>query len=121
MKRMTQNPIGYYNIEKEDMMNITPTESPDNLICTYTPSDKFLEVLKEFKDVLRAEWSVIFPEMVSSLGSRLSMLYPSNIEDLPATDDKVGYKYNADTAKGTAIKPSFYKKGGVYYIEFNIR
>ena len=118
MKRMAQNPIGYYNIEKEDMMNITPVANPDAIAFTYTPSDKFLEVLKEFKDVLRADWSIIYPEMISSLRSKLSMLYPENIEDLPATDDKVGYSYDASTVRGNAIKPKFYKQGGVYYIEF---
>ena len=121
MKRMTQNPIGYYNIEKEDMMNIAPTENPDAIAFSYTPSDKFLEVLKEFKDVLRADWSIIYPEMISVYRTKLSMLYPSNIEDLPSTDDKVGYRYNADTVRGNAIKPTFYKQNGIYYIEFNAK
>ena len=119
MKRMTENPIGYYTIEKEDMTNILPTENPDAIAFSYTPSDKFLEVLKEFKDVLKADWSIIMPDMISSYRTRLSMLYPTNIEDLPSTDDKVGYRYNADTVRGNAIKPTFFKQGGKYYIEFN--
>ena len=121
MKRMTQNPIGYYTIEKEDMKNILPTESPDDPIFTYIPSDKFLQVLKEFKDVLRADWQVILPDMVVSFGTRLSMLYPTNIEDLPEADDKVGYNYDSSTVRGNSLKPLFYKQGGRYYIQFKVR
>ena len=118
MKRMTENAISYYNIKAEDMTNILPEQSPDGIVFSYTPSNEFLEVLKEFKDVLRADWEIIYPDMIASFGTKLSMLYPENIEDLPATDDKVGYSYDASTVRGKSIKPTFYKQGGVYYIEF---
>ena len=121
MKRMTANPISYYTIKKEDMKNFTPVEDPNEIAFSYTPSEEFLEVLKEFKDVLIADWSIIYPEMITSYRTRLSVLYPSNIEDLPATDDKVGYRYNADTVNGYAVKPTFTKQGGIYYIKFNSR
>lgn len=118
MKRMTENPIGYYTIKKEDMTNIKPIDDPGRVAFSYTPSDKFLEVLKEFKDVLIADWQVIFPTMVDDSKSRLSILYPTNIADVPETDDKVGYLYNADHVINIKIRPMFYKQGGVYTVEF---
>lgn len=118
MKRMTENAISYYTIKKEDMTDLIPVENPDAVAFTYTPSNEFLEVLKEFKDVLRADWEVIYPDMITSFRTRLSMLYPENIEDLPATDDKVGYSYDSSTVRGNSLKPKFYKQGGLYYIEF---
>lgn len=118
MKRMTENAISYYTVKKEDMTNFIPVDNPDALTFSYTPSNEFLEVLKEFKDVIRTDWAVIYPTVIGALKTKLSILYPENIEDLPSSDDKVGYCYDASTVLGNSIKPRFYKKGGVYYIEF---
>lgn len=118
MKRMTENPIGYYTIKKEDMTNFRPIDDPGRVAFSYTPSDKFLEVLKEFKDVLIADWRIINPTLVTDAKTLLSILYPTNIADLTEADDKVGYLYNADHVNNVRIRPIFYKQGGVYTIEF---
>ena len=119
MKRMTQNPIGYYNIEKEDLTNIKSASTPDTVMFSYTPSDKFLEVLKEFKDVLRANWDVILPPMTELFGTKLSMLYPTNIEHSPDADGGVSYWYDSSAVGTSTIRPSFYEQNGNYYIVFN--
>lgn len=118
MKRMTENPIGYYTIKKEDMTNFKGVDDPAVVGFSYTPSDKFLEVLKEFKDVLIADWRIINPAMINSYETYVSILYPTNIADLPAADDKIGYLYNADHVTNLNIRPMFYKQGGKYIVEF---
>lgn len=118
MKRMTENPIGYYIVKKEDMTKFVPVDDPGQVAFTYTPSDKFLEVLKEFKDVLIVDWRVINPPMINAYNTYLSVLYPTNVADLPEADDKVGYLYNADHVTNLNIRPMFYKQGGKYIIEF---
>lgn len=118
MKRMTENPIGYYTIKEEDMKNFVPDADPGKVAFSFTPSDKFIEVLKEFRDVLIADWAVINPAMINSYNTYLSILYPTNIADLPEADDAIGYLYTADHVTNLNIRPIFYKQGGKYIVEF---
>ena len=119
MKRMTENAISYYNIKPEDITNIINTGVVDNPTFKYTPSTEFIEVLKEFKAVLRANWEAILPAMIEVFGTKLSMLYPTNIESSPDTDDGVSYWYDSSAVGANTIRPAFYKQNGTYYIVFN--
>lgn len=54
MKRMTENPMSYFDVTPEDIQNLTLVDST-NYIYTYTPSERFLEVVKSLKCPLRID------------------------------------------------------------------
>lgn len=51
MKRMTENPMSYFEVTPEDIQNIELVDST-NQIYTYTPSERYLEVVKSLKSPL---------------------------------------------------------------------
>ena len=114
MKRMTENPINYYTVTANDIKNITAKSSST---FTYTPSEEFIEVLKDFKAVLRVDWTEVAESISNIIGSKLSVLYPVN--KITITDEgDVAYAYSAGTANNKAVNPAFYEIDGKYYIEW---
>ena len=114
MKRMTENAISYYTVTKDDIKNITPVET--NVEFKYTPSEEFIEVLHNFKSVLRVDWNEVAPYIAQSIGASFSILYPvgktTNIGD-------AGYAYfGGNLAK--PINPIFFEINGEYHIDWDL-
>lgn len=115
MKRMTENAISYYTIKPDDIVDIT-VEEPG--IFSYTPSAEFIEVVRDFKSVLRTDWTQIGGDMSSSIGSKFSILYPINKITVQYGTAVLGYNYSAGTIGNKKINPVFFDKDGKYFIAF---
>ena len=116
MKRMTENPMGYYTVETDDISGITPV-SAEEKIFSYTPSQKFLDVLHEFKSALRVDWTEIYKPFVQLDGTSFTVLYPVN-KMVEGYGGNIGYRYFGGRDTVGFIGPTFYESDGVYYIGF---
>lgn len=116
MKRMTENPIGYYTITKDDIKNITVHGTPSDGLFKYTPSPEFLDALHDFKAVLRVNWSEIAPNIWHTIGAPYSILYPVNIVTITDEGD-VAYAYSAGSTT-KPVNPAFFELNGEYFISW---
>ena len=113
MKRMTDNPISFYTVKKDDLKNIVPQGQG---LFDYTPSPEFLEVLKDFKSALRVDWSTIAPTLAT--GAPFSVLYPTSTPYILDENGPIGYAYYGDTFN-KVIKMTFFYLNGKY--SFNLK
>ena len=116
MKRMTENAMSYYTVTPDDIKNIVVQGTPTDGLFKYTPSAKFIEVLHDFKSILRIDWSKIAPNIWHIIGAPFSMLYPVN--KVGITDEgNVAYAYSAASAN-KKVNPSFFELDGEYFISW---
>lgn len=92
MKRMTEQPVGYFTVTPEDIQNITLVDST-NRIFTYTPSERFIEVVKSLECPLRIDWREVYEPITLQVGIKYSVLYPISLSNI--TDDELGYAYSS--------------------------
>lgn len=118
MKRMTENAISYFTVTKNDIKNITPSSSLPGELFEYTPSAEFLEVLHDFKSVLRIDWYEVNEPISHKIGARFSVLYPVG---KPFLDDQgnTGYAYFGGQMT-KMVNPAFFELDGKYYIQWNL-
>ena len=116
MKRMTENAISYYDVKPEDIQNIvSPGQGPD--LYEYTPSTEFLEVLHDFKAVLRVDWMQIAEDIAHVIGAPFSVLYP--VGKAFIADGNIAYAYSGGQMTKT-VNPAFFELGGKYYINWKL-
>ena len=115
MKRMTENPISYYTVTPDDLKNIT---SQGEGMFSYTPSPEFVEVLHDFKAVLRIDWTKVNETIWHKIGATFSVLYPINKVSLG--DGEVGYAYSAGSTGTKQVNPMFFDMQGQYFINWNL-
>ena len=115
MKRMTENAISYFTVTKDDIKNIT-AQSPE--LFKYTPSQEFIEVLHDFKAVLRVDWYEVAENIAHIIGAQLSILYPVNKVFITDEGD-IAYSYSASTIGAKQVNPAFYELNGEYFISWN--
>ena len=118
MKRMTENPIGYYIVTKDDIKNITQTDPSSKELFTYTPSAKFLEVLKDFKSPLIIDWYEVYEPISHIIGARVSVIYPIGRPFLGDEAD-LGYAYSGGQMT-KPVNPVFLELDGNHYINWNL-
>ena len=118
MKRMTENAINYYTVKADDIKNVTPTPSSTGDMFTYTPSPEFLEVLHEFKSVLRINWYEVNEPISHNIGAPFSILYPIARPFLTDEGD-IGYAYSGGTLT-RPVNPVFFELDGKYYINWKL-
>ena len=118
MKRMTDNPISFYTVKANDIKNITPS-STSNELYTYTPSPEFLEVLKDFKSALIIDWYEVYEPISHIIGARVSVIYPIG---RPFIGDAatLGYAYSGGQMV-KPVNPVFLELDGTYYINWNLK
>lgn len=114
MKRMTEQPVGYFTVKPEDLQNIELVDST-NKIYTYTPSERFLEVVKSLECPLRIDWREVYEPITLQVGIKYSVLYPINLSNI--TDDELGYNYSSPFG-GDSLNVIFYYLNGSYCIHF---
>lgn len=117
MKRMTENAISYYTVKADDIKNIKPVEGSTDMF-TYTPSTEFLEVLHDFKSVLRIDWYEVNEPISHKIGARFSILYPIN--KVLISDGEVSYAYSAGSTGTKQVNPAFFDIQGQYFINWNL-
>ena len=110
MKRMTENAISYYDVKPEDITNIV---AQGEGLFEYTPSQEFLEVLHDFKAVLRVDWMQVAENIAHTIGAQFSVLYP--IGKAFITAGSIAYAYSGGQMTKT-VNPSFFELDGKYYI-----
>ena len=110
MKRMTENPINYYTVKPDDIKDIV-AQGTD--LFTYTPSPEFLEVLHDFKAVLRVDWMKVAENIAHIIGAPFSVLYP--VGKAFITDGNIAYAYSGGQMTKT-VNPAFFELDGTYYI-----
>ena len=115
MKRMTENPISYYTVEPDDIKDIISTGTGT---FQYIPSAKFIEVLHDFKAVLRVDWTQVAENIWHILGAPFSVLYPVNKVTITDEGD-IGYAYSAGSVGTKQVNPAFYEMNGQYFINWN--
>lgn len=115
MKRMTENAISYYTVTADDIKNIT---AQGQELFEYTPSAEFIEVLHDFKSVLRIDWYEVCEPISHKIGARFSILYPVG---KPFLDDQgnIGYAYFGGQMT-KMVNPAFFELDGKYYINWNL-
>lgn len=111
MKRMTENAISYYTVTPNDIKNMV---AQGGGMFSYTPSPEFIEVLHDFKSVLRVDWMQVSADISRKIGAKLSVLYPVNIVSI--ADGNVSYAYSAGSSNNKQINPSFFELEGQYFI-----
>lgn len=114
MKRMTDNPMSYFEVTPEDIQNITLVDST-NYIYTYTPSDRFLEVVESLKSPLMIDWREVYEPITLQFGLLFSVLYPMHLTNV--TDDELGYNYSSYMG-GNTLKIVFYHLNDKYCMQF---
>lgn len=115
MKRMTENPIGYYTVKADDIKNVVPSDTSLGLY-TYTPSPEFLEVLNEFKSALRIDWMKVNEPISHKIGAPFSILYPIGKPFL-MDGGYTGYTYSGGQMT-KMVNPTFFELDGTYYIQW---
>ena len=113
MKRMTENAISYYTVTPDDIKDITQSEPG---LFKYTPSTKFIEVIHDFKSILRVDWSEVAPNIWHIIGAPFSILYPMNKATITDEGD-IAYTYSAGSTT-KKIDPGFYEMNGQYFISW---
>ena len=118
MKRMTDNPISFYTVKKDDIKNITQVDPSSKELFTYTPSPEFLEVLKDFKSALIIDWYEVHEPISHIIGARVSVIYPIG---RPFIGDAatLGYAYSGGQMT-KLVNPVFLELDGKYYINWNL-
>ena len=114
MKRMIENAINYYTVTANDIKNIIPKGQGQGLY-KYTPSAEFLEVLHDFKAVLRIDWMEVAENISHIIGASFSVLYPVNKAFIG--DGQIAYSYSAGSAT-KQVNPSFFELDGEYLISW---
>ena len=114
MKRMTENPMSYFDVTPEDIKNITVVD-PTNIIYTYTPAERFLEVVESLKSPLRIDWREVYEPITLQFGLLLSVLYPMHLTHV--SDDELGYNYSSYMG-GNTLKVVFYHLNDNYCLHF---
>jgi len=114
MKRMKDNPMNYYTVKAEDLIDIVPYEEG---VFIYTPSPEFVEVIHNFESALRIDWFEVYESFAHQVGTRFTVLYPINKPFLN-DDGDVGYAYFGDKIDSRAIRVWFYDVDGTYFIKF---
>ena len=116
MKRMTENAISYYTVTPNDIKNIVSSGTSAGLF-TYTPSQEFIEVIHDFKAVLRVDWMKIAENISHIIGAPFSVLYPVNKAFITDEGD-IAYSYSAGSVDTKTVNPSFFELDGKYYIQW---
>jgi len=114
MKRMTEQPVGYFTVKPEDLTNIELVDST-NKIYTYTPSERFLEVVKSLECPLRIDWRKVYEPVCLQFGLLFSVLYPMHLTNM--TEDELGYNYSSYMG-GNTLKVVFYHLNDSYCFQF---
>ena len=118
MKRMTENAINYYTVKADDLKDVTSSPSQPGELFEYTPSPEFLEVLHDFKSVLRIDWYEVNEPISHMIGARFSVLYPVGRPFL--TDEgNLGYAYFGGQMT-KLVNPVFFELDGKYYINWKL-
>lgn len=113
MKRMTENAISYYTVTPNDIKNMV---SQGEGLFSYTPSPEFIEVLNDFKAVLRVDWTKVADNIAHKIGASYSVLYPVN--KVLLGDGKISYSYSAGSTGTKQVNPSFFELEGQYFINW---
>lgn len=119
MKRMTENPMGYYNVKADDIKNVTPTPQSTGDMFTYDPSPEFIEVLHDFKSALIIDWYEVNEPISHKIGAKFSILYPIAKPFLTDEGD-TGYAYSGGTLT-KPVNPVFFELDGKHYINWNLQ
>ena len=119
MKRMTENAISYYTVKPDDIKNMTQVDPSSKELFTYTPSPEFIEVLKDFKSVLRIDWYEVNEPISHRIGARFSVLYPIGRPFLTDEGD-LGYAYFGGQLT-KMVNPVFFELDGKHYINWNLQ
>lgn len=119
MKRMTENPIGYYTVKPDDIKNVTPTPTSTGDMFTYDPSPEFIEVLRDFKLALRVDWMKVNEPISHKIGATFSILYPI-AEPFLTDEGDTGYAYSGGTLT-KPVNPVFFELDGKHYLNWNLQ
>ena len=114
MKRMTENAINYYTVTPDDIKNITKSSQG---LFQYTPSPEFIEVIHDFKSILRVDWRKIDQNIWHAIGAPFSILYPINKVTITDEGD-IAYAYSAGSTT-KKVNPAFFDMDGQYFISWD--
>ena len=118
MKRMTENAISYYTVTPDDIKNITPVAGSVTEMFTYTPSQKFLKVIRDFKSALIIDWYEVEESISHIIGAQVSIIYPIG-RPFITDEGNLGYAYSGGQMV-KPVNPVFFELDGQYYINWKL-